>query len=210
LSGSSKVLREQSSSRLRPLANQWSADRQRDRLQGRGRGLDSLEATAPSRAEFRSREGGWRCAQRRRRPAGRRLAWAERGRVRSSSSRAASRVLEVATEPAPAGATEAGKARDALHLQDRLPVPAVQKGLGRLYAQVPGAGQEPCVKPLIEEGEDISVEIRPLPARVYVDRLGEQILVVAEPRGAITLTPSAAVEIARELLNEALVKPTDD
>jgi hypothetical protein len=53
-------------------------------------------------------------------------------------------------------------------------------------------------------------EVEQLPARVWVDRLGEQILVVAEPQGAIALSPIRAVEIARDLLNEAFLRPAEN
>ena len=45
------------------------------------------------------------------------------------------------------------------------------------------------------------------PTRVYVEWLDDRICVVADPVGAIALSPSSALEIARELLNQALLPP---
>jgi hypothetical protein len=48
------------------------------------------------------------------------------------------------------------------------------------------------------------------PARVWVDRLGDRILVLAAERGAIALSPAAAAEIGRQLLNEAALQSSEE
>ena len=45
------------------------------------------------------------------------------------------------------------------------------------------------------------------PVDVYVDRLPGRVLIVAQGQGAISLPPVGAVELARELLDEALQQP---
>jgi hypothetical protein len=46
------------------------------------------------------------------------------------------------------------------------------------------------------------MKLKEHPTNVYVERLDDRILVVAEPQGAIALSPVSAVRIARGLLSQ--------